>query len=71
MPVTKVEVFQATDGTRYDTEAEARLHDQRDDIRKWYADNGLYAERTVPFDDLVEWITSHPSTVRSILQLFR
>lgn len=73
MTIQKIEVFQATDGTRYDTEAEARLHDRREELREWYNsnDNHLSADYSrLDFDEVVKWLTDNHATIRTILQIF-
>ena len=71
MTVKKVERFATTDGLLFEDQVEAYSHQDRLDLNLWYNDNPLTYDfgLKVPFDDLVNWLQTHPAKVRQLLKV--
>jgi hypothetical protein len=72
MTVKKVERFATTDGLLFEDPVEANSHQDRLDLNLWYNDNQLTYDfgLKVPFDDLVNWLQTHPVKVRQLLKVY-
>lgn len=66
----KVTKYEATDGTLFDTEAEALRREHLNTLSEWYRRNPLHGSRgesRVGWGDFLDWLSNHRVQVQQIL----
>jgi len=66
----KILRFKSDNGVEFDTEKEAKYHDNMLKFEQWYEKNKLYgniAGSCVDWDDLIDWLQNNRAEIKKLL----